>query len=57
MCFVQDDGGAEGTAQIFRSRYYAISLARLEAMLREAGFVDVHRAASDYYQPVIVGTR
>lgn len=57
MYFVQDDGSAEGTAHIFRSRYYAVSPARLEALLREAGFVDVHRAESDYYQPVIVGSR
>jgi hypothetical protein len=34
-----------------------VSPARLEALLREAGFVDVRRAESDYYQPVIVGCK
>jgi SAM-dependent methyltransferase len=57
MCFVRDDRAPEDAAHIFWSRYYAVSPARLEALLREAGFGDVRRAESDYYQPVIVGCK
>jgi len=57
MYFVRDDGDAEPTTYVFRTRYYAISPVRLEALLREAGFSDVHRAECDYYQPVIVGSK
>lgn len=53
---VRDDGDVEPTARAFRSRYYAVSPVRLEALLREAGFSNVHRAECDYYQPVIVGS-
>ena len=57
MYLVEDQGGEEGITHIFRTRYYAISTQRLEELLREAGFRDVHRAESEYYQPVIVGSK
>jgi len=57
MYFVRDDGGSEGVAHIFRTRYYAVSPNRLVELLQEAGFHHVRRVDGEYYQPVILGSR
>lgn len=43
--------------QVLRSRYYAISIARLLALLSEAGFVGVQRRDQVLFQPVLLGRR
>lgn len=57
MYMIEDEGGEEGVAHIFRTRYYAVSPDRLEELLKEVGFRDVRRAESAYYQPIIVGSK
>ena len=43
--------------QLLRSRYYAVTIERLLALLAEAGFVDAHRRDDVLFQPVLVGSR
>ena len=43
--------------QVLRSRYYAVTIERLLALLAEAGFVDAHRRDDVMFQPVLVGRR
>lgn len=57
MYMLEDAGGEQGIAHIFRMRYYAVSVRRLEELLREVGFRDVRRVESAFYQPVIVGSK
>ena len=38
----------------FHSRYYAVTLARLEALLREAGFENIRRRDEHFFQPLLV---
>jgi hypothetical protein len=54
---IEAGSGEEGVAHIFRTRYYAVSPQRLAELLREVGFRDVHRAESEFYEPVIVGSK
>jgi len=37
------------------TRYFAVSIARLLALMREAGFTDCRRLDEIMYQPVLVG--
>ena len=53
---IEDAGGEKGIAHIFRTRYYAVSPRRLQELMKEAGFQNVHQVESEFYQPVIVGT-
>jgi hypothetical protein len=46
-----------GHPHILRSRYYALSVAKLGVLLREAGFEAVRQIAGDFYQPVLIGTK
>jgi SAM-dependent methyltransferase len=41
--------------RVLVSRYYAVSIARLTALMHEAGFVDVQRRDDVLFQPVLVG--
>jgi len=43
--------------RVLRSRYNAVSIARLLELLQEAGFVDVQRRDRVLHQPVLVGRR
>jgi SAM-dependent methyltransferase len=43
--------------QVLRSRYYAVTIERLQALLVEAGFVDTQRRDDVLFQPVLVGRR
>ena len=54
---VCDEGGSQGVTHIFRSKYYAVSLDRLVALLHEAGFRQVRHVEGDYYQPMLLGTK
>ena len=53
--FTFDDGRRVET-RVFRSRYYAISIDRLMALAREAGFADVSRVDGAFFQPLILAT-
>jgi hypothetical protein len=48
-------GGAP--EHVFTGRYYAISVAALQALCRQAGFEDVTRQDGAFYQPVILATK
>lgn len=43
--------------QVMRSRYYAVTIDRLLALMAEAGFVDVHRRDDVLFQPVLMGRK
>jgi SAM-dependent methyltransferase len=49
------DGRCE--TQVLRSRYYAITIDRLMALLRDAGFTDVTRHDDVMFQPVLVARK
>lgn len=55
LYLAQDTGAVSLTGSIFRSRYYAISLERLAALMCEAGFEDVTIQLDVFYQPVLLG--
>ncbi|MDQ8020659.1 MAG: class I SAM-dependent methyltransferase [Moraxellaceae bacterium] len=57
MYCIDDDGSQQARTEVMRSRYYAIGVDALLALMREAGFTDVAQVDSDYYQPVLTGTR
>src|SRR5262249_12298721 len=57
MYFVEDQGGPSCTAQVVRSRYYAVGTGTLLALLEQAGFREVHRVDDRFYQPVLLGKR
>jgi SAM-dependent methyltransferase len=51
----RDAGGCR--TSVLRTRYYAVPIARLLALLGEAGFVDVARRDDVMFQPVLLGRR
>jgi SAM-dependent methyltransferase len=56
--FVTEDLATQAVStRVMRSRYYAVSTARLCELMREAGLVDVRRIDDAFFQPVLVGTR
>jgi hypothetical protein len=56
--YLTADRGAEGCqTSVLRTRYYAVPIARLLALLAEAGFVDVVRRDDVLFQPVLLGRR
>jgi len=54
MYFIFDDGHRVDTRG-FRSRYYAISIARLIELMLEAGFADAERVDGVFFQPLVIG--
>lgn len=54
--FVFDDGQTAKT-RVFRTRYYAIPIARIIDLAAEAGFVEVERVNGAFFQPLIIGRR
>ena len=40
-----------------RSRYYAIEIKKLVALMGEVGFQNVVRLDQGFYQPIVVGTK
>ena len=54
MYFTFDDGQRVET-RVFRSRYYAISIARLIELMSQAGFTGVERVDGVFFQPLVVG--
>ena len=51
------DYGDRVESRVFRARYYAISIARLMEIARQAGFEDVRRVDDQFFQPLILGKR
>lgn len=47
----------EVNTHAMRSRYYAVTTARLSELMVEAGFENVRRLDGVFFQPVLVGTR
>ncbi|MCB1046920.1 MAG: class I SAM-dependent methyltransferase [Calditrichaeota bacterium] len=50
-------GDPAGRHRVLRTRYYAVPVERVLAMMHEAGFVDVRRLDGVFYQPLLVGDR
>ena len=57
LYLIEDWGGPDAVTHILRSRYYAVGTDHLLALMSEAGFADVARLDSVFYQPVLVGTK
>jgi len=58
LYFVEEDlCSKEVRTEAMRSRYYAIGITKLLAMMEEAGFQNVGRLDQSLYQPVLVGTK
>jgi SAM-dependent methyltransferase len=45
------------STHVMRSRYYAVSIAKLMALMCRAGFDNVRRIDDAFHQPVLVGTK
>ena len=52
---VNVEAAGERSVQNFRTRYYAIGLTRLAAMMAAAGFTQVLRRDEHFFQPLLVG--
>jgi SAM-dependent methyltransferase len=56
--FVEEDLSASTVrTHVMRSRYYAVSIAKLLELLRRAGFHNVRRVDDAFHQPILVGTK
>ena len=56
MYFVEDNGGPDCVTRVMRTKYYAVGIDKLMALMREAGFENVQRLDESFYQPVIIGS-
>jgi SAM-dependent methyltransferase len=55
---VDDTGGATAQTRIIRGgRYYCVSIATLEQLLRQAGFRDITILRDQFFQPVLIGLK
>ncbi len=57
MYFVEDAGGTECVTHVMRSKYYAVPIVRLMELMKEAGFIDVHRFDDRFFQPLLTGSK
>ncbi|MEM7736929.1 MAG: class I SAM-dependent methyltransferase [Deinococcota bacterium] len=57
MYFITDKGGDDVQTTVMRSQYYAIGILRIIELMQAAAFTNVRQVESDFYQPVIVGTK
>jgi SAM-dependent methyltransferase len=56
--FVEEDlSTSHVRTHVMRSRYYAVSITKLLALMRRTGFEDVRRIDNAFFQPVLVGTK
>jgi len=56
--FIEEDLSSKTVqTHTMRSRYYAVSIEKLLALMREAGFQRVAELDDAFYQPVLVGTK
>lgn len=57
LYLTEEPARGECTTHVFCSRYYAVTVEHLLALMREAGFASVHRRDGVLFQPVLVGVR
>jgi len=57
MYLTRDPDGGPCETRVFRSRYYAIGIARLLQLLAEAGFAQPRRLDDIYFQPLLTARR
>jgi SAM-dependent methyltransferase len=57
MYVMQDRPGGEIRARSMRATYYALPVARLMELMRDAGFAQVRRMDGAFFQPLVVGRR
>lgn len=57
MYLTRDPDGGPCETRVFRSRYYAIGIARLLQLLEQAGFAQLHRLDDVYFQPLLTARR
>lgn len=59
LCMYLTTEAADGACrtQVLKSRYYAVTIDRLIALMHEAGFVDIARRDDVLFQPVLIGRR
>jgi SAM-dependent methyltransferase len=57
MFFVEDGGEPVCRVRVVRSKYYAVSIARLCELMTEAGYTGVRRLDGRFFQPLVVGLR
>lgn len=57
MFLIRDYGKYEIKTNVFRSQYYAVSKSRIIELMKTAGFSSVKQVQSEYYQPIIIGTK
>jgi len=57
MYFIRDCGQQEVKTKVFRSKYYAVSISKIIELMEMAGFSSVKQVQSEFYQPVIIGTK
>jgi hypothetical protein len=57
MYFIEDKGGDECVTHVMRTKYYAIGTSKLINLMQEAGFRDVKRIDSKFFQPVLLGAK
>lgn len=55
--FLEDPDDGLPVTHVMRSYYYAITIDRLEQLMREAGFEAVERLDERFFQPLVVGTK
>jgi SAM-dependent methyltransferase len=54
---VEDSGDIECESRVFKTKYYAVGVDKLIALMSEAGFAGVSRIDKAYFQPVIIGIK
>jgi hypothetical protein len=57
MYLTRDPDAGPCETRVFRSRYYAIGIARLLQLLQEAGFAQPHRLDDVFFQPLLMARR
>lgn len=57
MYVVEDRRDAGVRTRVMRATYYALPVARLVELMRQAGFRDVRRLDGAFYQPLVIGRR
>jgi SAM-dependent methyltransferase len=57
MYLTTEEGDGTCHTEVLRSRYYAVTVERLLALMQEAGFVDTRRMDDVLFQPVLIGRR
>ena len=55
--FVEDHGKSTCKTHALRATYYAIGIPKIIAMMKQAGFDNVHRLDDRYFQPMIIGIK